>query len=200
MEFPNRLMYEGRLRADASVAHRRLSLGPPPSDATLRRIVDPGHPVVFADTSSGDAGERLPERSTSYENPVEAEWVLSCVEALTDGGVDAASIGIITPYLSQVKRIRKMLDEREIPCEVKSVDGFQGREKEVILISFVRSNLAREIGFVKDRRRLNVAMTRAKTKLIMIGDMETLKANDPFDRLDEWLRREGAIVPLPVEG
>jgi len=100
MEFPNRLMYEGRLRADASVAHRRLSLGHPPSDATLRRIVDPGHPVVFADTSSGDAGERLPERSTSYENPVEAEWVLSCVEALTDGGVDAASIGIITPYLS----------------------------------------------------------------------------------------------------
>jgi len=93
-----------------------------------------------------------------------------------------------------------MLDERGIPCEVKSVDGFQGREKEVILISFVRSNLAREIGFVKDRRRLNVAMTRAKTKLIMIGDMETLKANDPFDRLDEWLRREGAIVPLPVEG
>jgi predicted DNA helicase len=199
MDFPNRLMYEGRLRADDSVAHRRLAIEKLPADKTLRRIVDPASAVVFADTAGTDADERLPARSTSYENPAEAEWVVSCLEALVEGGVQAESIGVITPYLSQVKRIRKMLDEREIGCEVKSVDGFQGREKEVIVISFVRSNLAREIGFVKDRRRLNVAMTRAKTKLIMIGDMETLKTNDPFDQLYAWLETKGALVRLPRE-
>jgi membrane-associated protease RseP (regulator of RpoE activity) len=106
-------------------------------------------------------------------------------------------IGIITPYLSQVKRTRKLLETKGLGCEVKSVDGFQGREKEVILISFVRSNPAREIGFVKDARRLNVAMTRAKTKLVMIGDRRTLEANAPFDALFGWLAsRERALIAL----
>ena len=199
MDFPNRLMYEGALEADASVAQRRLAITNIPAFGLPGRLLDPKLPVIFADTSGIDADEWLQERSTSYENPVEAEWILDIVKTLSLGGVSLDEIGIITPYLAQVKRIRQMLETDDLLCEVKSVDGFQGREKEVILISFVRSNLAREIGFVKDRRRLNVAMTRAKTKLIMIGDMETLKANDPFDALYVWLKTEGLLLPLPSE-
>jgi predicted DNA helicase len=195
MAFPNILMYGGRLVADPSVAHRRLVLARAP-DGEAAKVLDPELPVVFADTSALEAAERLPERSTSYENPEEAAYVAGWAESLVRCGVPEEEIGVITPYLSQVKRIRKLLEAKGLGCEVKSVDGFQGREKEVILISFVRSNPAREIGFVKDARRLNVAMTRAKTKLVMIGDRKTLEANAPFDRLFEWLRSEKAVVGL----
>ncbi len=196
MAFPNEMMYDGRLKADASVASRTLPLAKLPMDEPLKSLLDPHFPVVFADTSALDADETLPPRSTSYENVMEAEWVVRTTEALLNGGLPEESIGIITPYLSQVKRIRLMLEQQGIGCEVKSVDGFQGREKEVIIISFVRSNVAGEIGFVKDRRRLNVAMTRAKSKLIMIGDRKTLEKNDPFDRLFGWLQKSGKIVVL----
>ena len=199
MEFPNRLMYEGRLKAHESVARRTLTLAKAPEDPAAADLLAPERPVIFADTSACDAAEVLPERSTSYENPFEAEKVADWVETLVRCGVAEEAIGVITPYLSQVKRIRSLLQERGVSAEVKSVDGFQGREKEVIFISFVRSNLAREIGFVKDRRRLNVAMTRARTKLVMIGDMQTLGANDPFDALDAWLAAHDARVPLAGE-
>ncbi len=199
MTFPNHLMYDGKLKAHPSVADRRLLLRCEPRNDPYTTLLLPEHPVVFADTSALEAHEVLPPRSTSYENPMEAVWVKRCVERLIACGVHEASIGVITPYLSQVKRIRKTLEKIAPHVEVKSVDGFQGREKEVILISFVRSNIAKAIGFVKDTRRLNVAMTRARSKLIMIGDVVTLSANDPFDRLFEWLRTCGTKVELPSE-
>jgi len=187
MDFPNRLMYEGKLIADASVAHRRLALSKAPAHEALL----PEYPVVFLDTLSHPEGEQLAPRSTSYENPYEAEQTAMLVKALLECGIDSAEIGVITPYLAQVKRIRKTLEAEGIAdVEVKSVDGFQGREKEVILISLVRSNIARAIGFVSDSRRLNVAMTRAKSKLIMIGDSRTLQPNPPFERFFEWLQEE----------
>ena len=196
MDFPNRLMYDGRLKADESVARRSLDLKGSSVFGDLKEILDPRSPVVFLDTAKLDADENLPPRSTSYENPVEAERIAEIAKVLVKAGINEADIGIITPYLSQVKRIRKLLEKSEVSIETKSVDGFQGREKEVILISFVRANLAKEIGFVKDRRRLNVAMTRAKTKLIMIGHMPTLSANDPFDALQKWLEERGKTVVL----
>ena len=197
MDFPNRLMYDGRLRADKSVARRTLVLKDSSGwVADLQKILDPRDPVVFLDTVKLDADENLPPRSTSYENPLEAERIVEIAKALVKAGINEADVGIITPYLSQLKRIRKLLEKSDVSIETKSVDGFQGREKEVILISFVRANLAKEIGFVKDRRRLNVAMTRAKTKLIMIGHMPTLSANDPFDALKKWLQERGKMVVL----
>ncbi|WP_201352672.1 IGHMBP2 family helicase [Hydrogenimonas urashimensis] len=196
MDFPNRLMYGGALKADASVAGRRLALAELSADRQIASLLDPEKPVVFGDTSALDADEVLQVRSTSYENPIEAEWIGRIVRSLSEGGVSPEEVGVITPYLAQVKRIRQWMDEEGLACEVKSVDGFQGREKEVILISFVRSNPAKAIGFVKDRRRLNVAMTRAKSKLVMIGDGGTLEPNEPFTELFDWLRTYGRIVPL----
>ncbi|WP_353662068.1 IGHMBP2 family helicase [Hydrogenimonas sp. SS33] len=196
MDFPNRLMYEGRLQAHPSVAGRRLRLEKMPREEPEAAMAAPESPVVFADTSGLDAHERLPERSTSYENPTEAAWVVKVAETLVRCGVAEEDIGIITPYLSQVKLIRRLLEAKGLACETKSVDGFQGREKEVILISFVRSNVAKEIGFVKDRRRLNVAMTRARSKLVMVGDVRTLEPNDPYDRLLVWVRKHGKVVLL----
>ncbi len=198
MGFPNRVMYNGRLQAHPST-QRCLQLRTPPPPGFAAEVLDPEKPVVFADTSRLDADESLRPRSTSYENETEAAIVADLVKSLVHGGLESTEIGVITPYLAQVKRIRLLLEGEGIGCEVKSVDGFQGREKEVILISFVRSNLAKEIGFVKDRRRLNVAMTRAKSKLIMIGDSETLGANDPFDLLFEWFEKEenAAVIEVP---
>ncbi|WP_457597684.1 IGHMBP2 family helicase [Hydrogenimonas sp.] len=191
MDFPNRLMYGGALVAHESVARRLLALSRRPEDPEVAAVLDPERPVVFADTSGCDAAERLPERSTSYENPFEAHKVAGWIEAALECGVAPEAVGVITPYLSQVKAIRRLLEARGMEgVEVKSVDGFQGREKELIFISFVRSNLAREIGFVKDARRLNVAMTRARRKLVMVGDRTTLEANAPFDRFFGWLEEE----------
>jgi predicted DNA helicase len=186
MDFPNKLMYDGELIAHSSVARRTLPVERSPEDPVL----DPSFPVVFADTSALVAPERLPERSTSYENPTEAAHLLRWVAELVACGIAPAQIGIITPYLAQVKLLRRLLEEFP-DVEVKSVDGFQGREKEVILISFVRSNLARSVGFVSDPRRLNVAMTRARSKLLMIGDRSTLEPNEPFGKLFEWLEGRG---------
>ncbi len=190
MDFPNRLMYKGALRADASIANRR----PPYKKAPKDLALDPNYAVVFADSSALEAYEHLPHHSNSYENPLEAAYILEWVKELIECGIAASDIGIITPYLAQVKLLRRLLEEFE-QLEIKSVDGFQGREKEIIIISFVRSNLARSIGFLTDRRRLNVAMTRARSKLIMIGDRSTLEPNDPFTELFSWLEaRECAKI------
>jgi superfamily I DNA and/or RNA helicase len=95
------------------------------------------------------------------------------------------SIGIISPYKEQVQLIEELIsndDELQntpVRIVVKTVDGFQGQERDVIYISLVRSNDTKEIGFLNDIRRMNVALTRAKSKLVVIGDSSTL-ANHPF--------------------
>ena len=78
--------------------------------------------------------------------------------------------------------------------EVKTVDGFQGREKEVIIISLVRSNPEEEIGFLDDLRRLNVALTRAKRKLIIIGDSKTLSSNETYKKLIDYIKEKGKFI------
>ena len=123
-------------------------------------------------------------------NRREADLVAAKVRALLAAGVAAGEIGVITPYAAQARLLREKLPIAGL--EIDTVDGFQGREKEAIVISLVRSNESGEIGFLSDLRRTNVAMTRARRKLIMIGDSATLSADPFYARLIAHFESHGA--------
>jgi predicted DNA helicase len=144
-------------------------------------------PVVFVDTM-GKFLEKTKSGSFSKYNPLEAEYVKNLVEKLIQNGAKEEYIGVITPYKDHEEYIKKILKNA---VEVKSVDGFQGREKEIIIVSLVRANDNEEIGFLNDIRRLNVAITRPKRKLIIIGDSDTLKINKTYENLIEYIKKEG---------
>ncbi|MCA6213569.1 IGHMBP2 family helicase [Thermococcus bergensis] len=197
MEFPSREFYEGKIKADESVKNITLAdlkVREPffgePWDSILKRE----EPLVFVDTAERrDKWERQRKGSTSRENPLEALLVKEIVERLLRMGVKEELIGIITPYDDQVDLIQSLVGEE---VEVHTVDGYQGREKEVIVLSFVRSNKEGELGFLTDLRRLNVALTRAKRKLIAIGDSETLSTHPTYKRFLEFVKRHGRYIRL----
>ncbi len=194
MNFSNEKFYKNLLIADESVKDHTLLDFNLKDPKKFSDILDAKKPLVFVSTCGMEAKENLPYRSTSFENEEEAKIVLFLIEELLEMGVKEDDIGVISPYLSQVKRIKLLLSQKEIEIEVKSVDGFQGREKEVIIISFVRSNPYGEIGFLKDLRRLNVALTRAKRKLICIGDADTLSTHKIYKDFISYVKREGEFV------
>ncbi|WP_163328126.1 IGHMBP2 family helicase [Desulfurobacterium thermolithotrophum] len=196
MEFPNREFYEGKLRAAEIVKNHTLANFDLKEPEKFKEILNPSEPLAFLDTSDINAYEFQPEGSTSYENYEEAKIAISIAEELCKIGVDKKDIGIITPYAAQVKLIKQLLLEKDLKVEVNSVDGFQGREKEVIIISFVRSNDEGEIGFLKDLRRLNVAITRPKRKLIAIGNAETLSNHKVYKRFIENIKEKGTFLKL----
>ena len=104
--------------------------------------------------------------------------------------VSAGDIAVIAPYAAQVRRLRELLP---VPgLEIDSVDGFQGREKEAVVLSLVRSNVEGEIGFLADLRRTNVALTRARRKLLVIGDSATLAVLPFYGRLFDYFEAIGA--------
>jgi superfamily I DNA and/or RNA helicase len=144
---------------------------------------------------------------TSYWNPAEAERVVELVKELVADRSSTTtalpSIGIVTPYNGQVQCIQLLLAQdatlrdlvRSNAVEVKSVDGYQGRERDVIIVSTVRSNRRHHIGFVQDWRRMNVAFTRAKSALIVVSDIETLATADPhWDAFRTWATSVRCIV------
>ncbi len=164
-------------------------------DEPLRPILDPEEPVVFVSTAAEEAGERSREGSTSTENVREAEFVVRAARGLLEAGLDPEQVAVIAPYADQEKRIRRELDSGAL--EVKTVDGFQGREKEAVLVSLTRSNPDNEIGFLADRRRLNVALTRARRKLIVVGDDATVTADPVFREFVEYVQERGRYTLLP---
>ena len=120
----------------------------------------------------------------------QAELVVTKVNDLLEAGVAANQIGVITPYAAQARLLREKLLMSDL--EIDTVDGFQGREKEAIVISLVRSNERGEIGFLSDLRRMNVAMTRARRELLVIGDSATLSADPFYARLIAHFESQGA--------
>jgi predicted DNA helicase len=195
MEFPSKEFYNNKLKADESVENiTLLDLGVrnPCFSSPWNEILDPREPLVFVDTSKRkEKWERQRKGSSSRENPLEASIVKKIVEKLIKIGVKEDWIGIITPYDDQVDLIRSLLGDK---VEINTVDGYQGREKEIIILSFVRSNKKHELGFLTDLRRLNVALTRAKRKLIAIGDSKTLEANTTYKRFIEFVKKKGKFV------
>ncbi|MFA4669747.1 IGHMBP2 family helicase [Pyrococcus kukulkanii] len=194
MEFPSREFYQGKIVADERV--RGITLRDLGVEVELKdpwaEVIKPENVVVFIDTSKiENRWERQRKGSESRENPLEAKIVAEVVKELLDAGVKPEWIGVITPYDDQRDLISMSVPEE---IEVKTVDGYQGREKEVIILSFVRSNKAGEIGFLKDLRRLNVSLTRAKRKLIMIGDSSTLSSHETYKRLIEYVKEKEKLI------
>ena len=136
-------------------------------------------PIEFIDTAGASFDEKLEPDGESRLNPQEATLVCRKVRDLLEWGVAPGDIAVIATYAAQVRLLRERLSGEGL--EIDSVDGFQGREKEVVLISLVRSNTRGEIGFLQEVRRMNVAMTRARRKLLVVGDSATL-STDPFYR------------------
>ncbi|HKP61127.1 MAG TPA: AAA domain-containing protein, partial [Polyangiales bacterium] len=170
MRFPSESMYRGQLKAAPEVARRVLR------DFT-GVIADPlrGGPLVFLDTAGKGYGEQRSEDQPSTSNPGQAERVAIEVRRILRRGLLPEQLALITPYDAQVRALRAHLRaEFDAGLEIGTVDGFQGREKEAIVVDLVRSNDDGQLGFLNDVRRMNVALTRAKRFLLVIGDSATL--------------------------
>ena len=162
MRYPSDALYGGRLRAHPSVAQHALDEAP----------------LEVIDTAGRGFEETTPEGSESKANAGEAELAAAEVERLLARGVPARDVAVIAPYDAQVQLLRQRLSAHP-ELEVDTVDGFQGREKEAVVVSLTRSNEEGELGFLADIRRMNVALTRARKKLIVVGDGATVR-RDPF--------------------
>ena len=174
MGYSNAHFYGGRLRAADLVANRSLP-GVPLSES-----------VVFIDTAGTGFEEKLHPRFKSRYNDGELNILLEHLLDLrssTPPEDPLPTVAVITPYRQQVERAEDLLEgeprTHDFQLTVNTVDGFQGRERDVVYVSLVRSNERQEIGFLADYRRMNVALTRAKQYLIVVGDSATV-GNDPF--------------------
>lgn len=136
--------------------------------------------AMFVDTTGAAEDERDPV-SRSVFNPIEVKLVAIALAELKANGVRPDQIGVIAPYSAQVARLVELPEAEGV--EVATVNAFQGREAEAILMSFTRSNAEGELGFVADRRRLTVAITRARRLLWMCGDSITLSRHSDFTEL-----------------
>jgi superfamily I DNA and/or RNA helicase len=147
-------------------------------------------PLDYIDTAGASYDEAVEPEGESRYNTQEADLAVRKAQALLDAGLDPAALAVITPYSAQVRLLREQLKQVEI--EIDSVDGFQGREKEAIIVSLVRSNPDGEIGFLEDIRRMNVALTRARRKLIVIGDSATITHHPFYHRMVSYFESVGA--------
>ncbi len=153
MDFSSLQFYDGELQAHESVRGHLLCELPGVTANLLTQT-----PVQFIDTAGAGYDEQPEPDGSSRLNPQEAELVAAKVKDLMDAGVAAEAIAVIAPYSAQVRLLREKLPIAGL--EIDSVDGFQGREKEAVVLSLVRSNAEGEVGFLADVRRMNVALTR----------------------------------------
>lgn len=185
MDFPSREMYGGELRAHPSVADRTLADVLPP-DTQLD-----APPVLFLDTAGKGFDEEVEPTTRSLFNTGEADLVEARARALLAAGLSQRELAVITPYSAQAHRLRERLESFAPDVEVDTVDAFQGREKDAILVSLTRSNSEGQVGFLNDLRRMNVALTRARRHLFVVGDSATLSAHPFYARFIEGTQTTG---------
>ncbi|CAJ2669775.1 unnamed protein product [Trifolium pratense] len=175
MDLSNALIYGDRLRCGSSeIANAKLEFsGLNCSLPWLEDVLNPGRPVIFIDT---DMLPALEERDRKIvNNPIEAHIIAEVAKELVKNGIEGEHIGIITPYNSQANLIREATSITSL--EIHTIDKYQGRDKDCILVSFVRScenPTSCVASLLGDWHRINVALTRAKRKLIMVGSRKTL--------------------------
>jgi len=188
MAFPSAAMYEGRLVAHSAVAGHRLEQLEGVGPDSLRSL-----PFVFVDAAGAGWFEEKREPDGSTFNREMARRTAIEVRRLLARGVSPTDIGVITPYDAQASILRQELAGAvQTGLEVSSIDGFQGREKEAIVVDLVRSNDGGEIGFLADTRRINVALTRARRALVVVGDSATIGGHPFYADFLEHVEAYGA--------
>ena len=186
MRFSSDYFYEGQLESAPEVR--------------FRGILDLDVPMEWIDAGS-EVKEEFVGESYGRINKTEAELTLLVLQRyfekigkqrLLDERID---VGVISPYRAQVQYLRRLITKREFfkpfrrQISVNTVDGFQGQERDVIVISLVRSNDEGQIGFLRDLRRMNVAMTRARMKVIILGDRQTLTRHPFYRQLWRYIKK-----------
>ena len=192
MTFPSRAMYDGRLRAAAAVAAHtlaELAVAPDPLRPAPLWLIDTAGkdwteqraehaaPARSLRLEPGDSMTGVPafRADPSTSNPGHAERVAAEARRLLSRGLAPGDLAIIAAYSAQARALRELLRaERAAGLEIGTVDGFQGREKEAIIVDLVRSNERGELGFLANTRRMNVALTRARRFLLVVADSATL--------------------------
>jgi DNA replication ATP-dependent helicase Dna2 len=195
----NKLVYGDALKCgNEQVANGKLQL---PNDDTTERtwldeIISPEQPVMFINTDTLDYG-RENRLGHKVFNDFEADLLCEIVSALLARGCDAKAIGVMSPFRSQVTMIRtKLRSSSGVMCN--TIDKFQGLDNDVTIMSLVRSNEQKEINeLLKERSRLNVALTRARHKLIIIGSLDTFKIHEPYCTLLTFMLEKGWIYDMP---
>jgi len=219
------LMYEGKLQSHNSVKARTLFHLPHVTTTTTTTTTtktqkeekDKSSSIPFTlpavqnasllliDTSGCDMHESTNKTTGSKFNEGEAELVAQQVRNLCNIGLKPEEIAVITPYNGQVELLRSMLLEEFSKLEIRSVDGFQGCEREAVVLSLVRSSNSNKrggrnntntngIGFLKDDRRLNVAVSRAKRQCCIICDYETVQQSFFLKQLLNWFEEKGEYL------
>lgn len=190
MRFSSVYFYDSNLKANESVAQKT--------------IFTNDLPVEFIDTAGTGFFESVNRETKSSLNKEEAGLVFKHLEKYWEEVKDAQinpveSIGIISPYKAQIEVLNNLLIDSDLPKDLKSiisintVDSFQGQERDIVYISLVRSNETGQIGFLSDERRMNVAMTRAKMKLVIVGDSATIASKNKFyNELIDYVNSIGA--------
>lgn len=187
MGFSNQQFYQGLLKADDTVRQHRLNI----SD---------NDPLVFIDTAGCGFDEKLQPTYQSRYNPDEfqilCEHLYQLIEAYQAEERGLPGIAIISPYREQVIHMKNTVEEdpvlNELAFTIQTIDGFQGQEKDVVYISLVRSNGKGEVGFLNDHRRMNVALTRARKKLVVVGDSATIGSSDFYQNFLEYCEENGS--------
>ena len=185
MKFSSEWFYNGMVESAPTVSHRG--------------ILDYDTPMMWIDTAECDGKEEFVGENFGRINRTEAELTLQTLQQYLEKIgkqrilEESIDVGIISPYRAQVQLLRKELRKREFfrpyrhLLTVNTVDGFQGQERDIILISLVRSNDGGDIGFLRDLRRMNVAITRARMKLIILGSSETMTSHPFYKKLYEYV-------------
>ncbi|XP_014796193.1 PREDICTED: DNA-binding protein SMUBP-2 [Calidris pugnax] len=188
MQWASEELYGGRLAAHPSVAQHLLRDLPGVTSTEETTI-----PLLLIDTAGCGLLELDVEDEQSKGNPGEVQLTHLHVQALVEAGVKARDIAVIAPYNLQVDMLREDLCHRYPELEIKSVDGFQGREKEAVILSLVRSNRKGEVGFLAEDRRMNVAVTRARRHVAIICDTRTVSSQAFLKRLVDYFSQHGEV-------
>lgn len=184
MGFSSEQFYQNKLEADTSVLKRETRF-----ENALR----------FVDTAGAGFDEKVKQETLSTYNEEEAALLL---KLMCQDDLEGLSIGVIAPYKAQVEVLKRMINQsKELApirenIDINSVDAFQGQERDVIYISLVRSNSKGEIGFLKEYRRLNVAMTRARERLVLVGDSGTLAGDRFFNAMLDYVQANGTYQSI----